>query len=61
MNKEQKAAQVEEIAAQIKDSEAVFAVDYRVAAGHHRGSDDRAVVPVLGAHHVCLEHTVAIR
>jgi len=29
MNKEQKAAQVEEIAAQIKDAEAVFAVDYR--------------------------------
>ena len=29
MNKEQKAAQVEEIAAQIKEAEAVFAVDYR--------------------------------
>ena len=29
MNREQKAAAVEEVAAQIQESEAVFAVDYR--------------------------------
>ena len=60
MNKEQKAAQVEEIAAQIKDSEAVFAVDYR-GISVPQAAELREKLTEAGARFRVVKNTLTLR
>src|SRR3989440_11857761 len=60
MNKEQKAAVVEEVATQIKESEAVFAVDYR-GISVPQAAELRARLNDAGARFRVVKNTLTIR
>jgi large subunit ribosomal protein L10 len=60
MNKDQKAAVVEEIASQIKDSEAVFAVDYR-GISVPQAAELRQKLTEAGARFRVVKNTLTIR
>ena len=60
MNRDQKAAAVEEIAAQIKDSEAVFAVDYR-GISVPQAAELRQKLTEAGARFRIVKNTLTLR
>jgi large subunit ribosomal protein L10 len=60
MNKQQKAAVVEEVAAQIRDSEAIFAVDYR-GISVPQAAELRAKLTDAGARFRVVKNTLTIR
>ena len=60
MNKEQKAAAIEEVAGQIQESEAVFAIDYR-GISVHQAAELRTRLTEAGARFRVVKNTLTQR